>query len=779
MSVGELCNLPELQQPNEEVLQFLGQVKIFKELPQELLPVLAAISQQRSFEPGTDIIRQGDIGNEFFVIMEGKAKVTIDGNLEALFQKGDFFGERALLKDEARNATVTAEEKALLLSISRDMFQQLGLHQRLRFDRRKAVGRAEGEGEKKTKPPSEKTEADRAFLKQAMRANENLSTIVSTLDDAALELIINVMWKEDVPAGKALISEGAHKADYFYVVQTGAFEYTQKEKVQAVNVNAAMARAQNVGNCKPGGSFGELALLYMAPRACTVTATEASVVWIIDRGNFKGILNKHAENIALDYIKYLDKVEVFSPLQVEEKQALAKALREMVFSKDENILNQGEDGDTFYILIDGVVDVIQDGAKVNQLTATADKACFFGERALLENEKRNATIRVVSEGAQTLVVDRDSVDLILGPLQALQARGKTGKSVVLPKGKLRTTQRQGTIKEEILRQGDKFGLIKFKDLTTLGLLGNGGFGSVTLVEHAVTKNTYALKMLSKGFVAQSGMQNSVIMEKDIQLMCDSPFIVRLHETFNDDQNLWFLLDAALGGELYATYSRKGFHGRVKHAQFYIAGVVQSFEYLHSIKVVYRDLKPENLLLNDKGHVKLTDMGLAKVIVGKTFTTCGTPDYFAPELVDQKGHTHAVDWWTLGILTFELMTGHPPFESATPMQIYRKVTQGINAIRFPRNVKGVIEDLVKHLCHKTPSKRLPMKAGGTENIKKHPWLEKFDWKGFADLTMQPPFLPEVKSKRDLANFDARAGDAPPQIKYKDDGSGWDAGFATSA
>merc|ERR1711972_254370 len=128
--------------------------------------------------------------------------------------------------------------------------------------------------------------------------------------------------------------------------------------------------------------------------------------------------------------------------------------------------------------------------------------------------------------------------------------------------------------------------------------------------------------------------------------------------------------------------KKAFWGKVEHAKFYTAGTLFAFEHLHGKKIIFRDLKPENLLLNDKGHVKLTDMGLAKVVVGKTFTTCGTPDYFAPELIASSGHTHAVDWWCLGVLTFELMTGHPPFESAAPMQIYAKVTKGITKVTFP-------------------------------------------------------------------------------------------------
>lgn len=267
-------------------------------------------------------------------------------------------------------------------------------------------------------------------------------------------------------------------------------------------------------------------------------------------------------------------------------------------------------------------------------------------------------------------------------------------------------------------------------------------------------------------------------EKNIQLMCDSDFIVKLFETYNGEQSLYFLLELALGGELYATYSKKGFHGSEKHAKYYTAGTVYAFDHMHEKKIVYRDLKPENLLLTDTGFIKITDMGLAKVVVGKTYTTCGTPDYFAPELIASVGHTHAVDWWALGILTFELMAGHPPFESAAPMQIYSKVTKGINKVVFPAKLKGACEDLVKGLCKKEPQDRIPMKKGGIANIQKAAWYSGFDWNTFKDLKMDSPYKPKVKSKKDIANFSARKEDMPPQVKYKDDGTGWDKDFATS-
>jgi len=250
-------------------------------------------------------------------------------------------------------------------------------------------------------------------------------------------------------------------------------------------------------------------------------------------------------------------------------------------------------------------------------------------------------------------------------------------------------------------------------------------------------------------------------------------------TFNGDQSLYFLLELALGGELYATYNKKGLFGKAPEAKFYVAGTLFAFEHLHSKNIVFRDLKPENLLLTDKGKVKLTDMGLAKVCLGKTFTTCGTPDYFAPELIASKGHNHAVDWWTLGILTFELMSGHPPFESASPMQIYSKVQKGIAKVSFPKALKGDIETLVKGLCAPNPADRLPMKKGDTQNVKNAAWFKGFDWAKMFDLSLEPPYKPAVKSKKDKANFSARKEDMPPQIPYKDPKTGWDKDFATSS
>jgi cGMP-dependent protein kinase len=300
-----------------------------------------------------------------------------------------------------------------------------------------------------------------------------------------------------------------------------------------------------------------------------------------------------------------------------------------------------------------------------------------------------------------------------------------------------------------------------------------------MVEHVPTNNIYALKQLSKGFILKSGMQQGVIHEKEVQIMCDSPFIVKLYETYNGSQSLYLLLELALGGELYATYNKKGLWGNEACAKFYVAGTVIAFEHLHDKKIIYRDLKPENLLLNDKGQVKLTDMGLAKVVAGKSYTTCGTPVYFAPELVSSSGHTKAVDWWTLGILNFELLSGYPPFEAPSITEMYKRITKGIGKVAFPKVCKGPVENLIKGNCNSNPSSRLPMKKGGIDNIKNHPWYSGFSWTNMEGLTAEPPYKPPIKDKKDMANFSARPEDMPPFFEYKDPKDGWDKNFATSS
>eukprot|EP00435_Cladocopium_sp_Y103_P059905 s740_g21.t1 len=222
---------------------------------------------------------------------------------------------------------------------------------------------------------------------------------------------------------------------------------------------------------------------------------------------------------------------------------------------------------------------------------------------------------------------------------------------------------------------------------------------------------------------------------------------------------------------------KGFWGSVPHSRYYTAGAALALEHMHERRIVYRDLKPENVVLDQNGHMKVTDLGLAKLIIGKTYTTCGTPEYFAPEVISLSGQTLLVDWWTLGVFLYELLCSTTPFMAPHPMQIYAKVMRGIDKNIFPGSCAGSPELFIKGLLRQQPGERLPARQGGMKNLKEHDFFEAFDWNGMKANKLDPPYTPEVADEKDVSNFFADPKDiSEPQV-YKDPDNGWDEDFAT--
>lgn len=202
--------------------------------------------------------------------------------------------------------------------------------------------------------------------------------------------------------------------------------------------------------------------------------------------------------------------------------------------------------------------------------------------------------------------------------------------------------------------------VELDSLDVIATLGIGGFGRVELVKHerdGGVVETYALKCLKKQHIVDTHQEEHVFSERTIMLSCSSPFICRLYRTYRDSKFVYMLLEACMGGEVWTILRDRGTFDDAT-AQFIIGCVLQAFEYLHNQGIVYRDLKPENLMLDATGYVKLVDFGFSKYIgySSKTWTFCGTPEYVAPEIILNKGHDRAVDYWALGILIHELLTG---------------------------------------------------------------------------------------------------------------------------
>merc|ERR1719446_512760 len=252
------------------------------------------------------------------------------------------------------------------------------------------------------------------------------------------------------------------------------------------------------------------------------------------------------------------------------------------------------------------------------------------------------------------------------------------------------------------------------------------------------------------------------------MMCDSDFIIRLHNTYKDANNLYFLLEACVMGDLYLLLSRHSLYGKRPCAAYYSAVVVEAFAHIHDQRVVYRDLKPENLLMKQDGTCKLCDMGIAKSIVGKTFTLCGTPEYMAPEVIQQKGHGHAVDWWCLGVFVHELIVGSTPFAAASTWAIYKAVNKGIEKVHFASTVTADEKELIYGLCSPTPSKRTPMLENGRELLKKSKLWSSINWPNLNKHKV-PYNPPKVTPQQVVKNRVNKRDVEQLQVKYKDPGT----------
>lgn len=285
--------------------------------------------------------------------------------------------------------------------------------------------------------------------------------------------------------------------------------------------------------------------------------------------------------------------------------------------------------------------------------------------------------------------------------------------------------------------------------------------------------TYALKCLKKQHIVETQQQEHVFSEKNILLSCRHIFITKLYKTFKDRKYIYMLMEASLGGELWTILRDRGWFDD-NTTRFYIACVVSAFDYLHSRGIIYRDLKPENLLLDKEGYIKMVDFGFSKHIDAgrKTWTFCGTPEYVAPEIILNKGHDRAVDFWSLGILMYELLTGTPPFTASDPMKVYNIILRGFDQIDVPRHVSRTAVTLMKRFCKENPVERIGYQKDGVLDIKKHRWFQGFDWEGLEGRSLTPPISPKVQSAADTSNFDKYPRD---EVVPADELSGWDKDF----
>ncbi|XP_045763280.1 cAMP-dependent protein kinase catalytic subunit 1-like [Maniola jurtina] len=287
-----------------------------------------------------------------------------------------------------------------------------------------------------------------------------------------------------------------------------------------------------------------------------------------------------------------------------------------------------------------------------------------------------------------------------------------------------------------------------EDFDLVRVLGVGAFGTVFLIRDKNTFEYFAMKALEKAKVVKHKNVKQLYAEKKILQSVTFPFLLSLNVCCKDNLYIYLVLPFEAGGELFTLVRRMG-HLSEPLAQFYTAQVVLALEYLHHCSIVHRDLKPENILLNESGYIKLGDFGFGKIIKNRTWTICGTPEYIAPEIILSKGYTYSVDWWSFGVLIYEIIAGHPPFYHSETMKLYEKILVG--KYKSPDCMTPACKSLIRHLLDVDPTKRYGSLKAGVFDIKSHAWFSEINWQNILHQKVFPPFVPICKNPGDAVNF----------------------------
>ncbi|XP_074845264.1 cGMP-dependent protein kinase 2-like [Carettochelys insculpta] len=603
-------------------------------------------------------------------------------------------------------------------------------------------------------PQVPKSPRDCSLIAGAMARSETLRLLGESQTDALVQSF--------TPAchgpGHVVLAEGAD-GDTMYLVAEGELRVSQ--------------RGCQLRTLLPGDVFGELAVLYNCQRTATVTALTQVRLWAIDRQTFRTVITSQAKRRRAEILDSLRGAPSLQGLADAQLSKLLDSMEECTFAPEEVIVREGDEGKNFYIILKGEVQVSRRVAGREELLRVLRTGDHFGELSLLRNIRRTATCRAHGEVVCITLSKVDFQEISLfrptpGKLTQLEVAVPQAPSPPVPGC---APGSEAALAPAPLTLQD-LAAVCYEDGQYQGLpviLGTGGFGRVELVR--VGEQLFALKRLCKAKVVQKRQQEHVCMERRVLEQSCCPFVVRLFGTFRDSRYVYLLLEFCPGGELWTKLREvRCFEEEV--AVFCAACVVEALDYLHGHGIVYRDLKPENLMLDQQGYLKLVDFGFAKELARgeKTYSFCGTPEYLAPEVLRHEGHDFAVDFWMLGILIFEMLVGRSPFHSAEPQQIYSKTLAGVFA--FPAYVSEAACSLVSKLCRRRPGQRLGNTSSGIRSLRNHRWFGSVKWKRLVLRQIVAPTLALMKQGPPHVNFPPVLGDWPPAEEER---SGWDEEF----
>ncbi|CAG9330980.1 PKG_34 [Blepharisma stoltei] len=774
------------------ILEVINKHSILQNLDED--SKIALVKNMKFYEigPREMIFEQGQPGFCFYVLFSGRVELRVDNERKAILKAGSGFGELALLDDRPRSATVRTIERCSLWGVDRQTFKE-------------AVKKVTALNYEENKTFIESVPLFQTFTnaqKDALLSSlvtqkfSNCERIVKEGDTGDLFYIIKdgivscsendremrQMVKGDYFGELALLYDSKRTATITAIGEVKLVSIGRKSLIEVLGNNLEQILNRNSQRIAVEKSevlkilsTDQKEAIFNTMRVSIYKAGELVIsrgtpkgrnLWIITKGRLRGpvgdietfscigdaeLLEDPRENYSVDFVSenesiiahitkeeiekciegtlneiqamneiigILKSVQLLKGLSQERFKLLIAALREIHYSNGQVIVEQNSSGDSFFIVKSGKVSVQKDGANIRNIT----KHDYFGERSVLFNDfKRSATVVANGEVDCWIVEKKDFLNIIDDGIRA-------------------------QLLKRIELQDD---IISFDDILPIKIVGKGAFGTVYLTAHKKATIFYALKSVLKSKVFKYDIYHNILLERNIMLQLDHNMIVKLVKTFKDESRFYFLMEYVHGQDLFDVLADLG-SLKENDAKFYAGCFVLMFQYLHERDIIYRDLKPENVMIDEEGYPKLIDFGAAKVIHGRSFTTLGTPHYMAPEVILGSGYSVQADLWSLGILIYEFLFGRVPFgeDFNDPHEIYEKVLEYRLTWPIDLDPAASSKNFVQQLLNKNPAMRM---GGVTTNLKEHKWFVGLSWERLITKQHKAPYIPKLRSlTSDLSN-----------------------------
>lgn len=746
---------------------------------------------------GQTLFTQGSVGNYWYIVHEGVLEVYVDGVLRETYKRGDSFGEHTLMNDAPRFGTVKTVTECQVWVLKKEVFKKiLEYLSKLNYDENskfletvnlpldttfKSIlanhlieeihkegeyickegdpgncmfiiksgevdcskngnvirtlkkgdnfgQRALLQGDKRTMDVIAKTECrlysiSTEFFKSQFGPDfrQNLyysfigiafqnSETFKNINMKMLNKTYSLFEFKNYDLNEVIFKAGKNMSDTMCIVLEGSIKDKKTEKIHAKRYEFLFGKElfsneENILN-------GDL----IAYPDCLIAIANYTEFKNLLGGDLAHIQKKIAE------VSTFDNIAMFKNLSEDKLEILQSKIKIEKFEGGKKIINQGETGDKFYIIKQGRVDFFVNFKYVRSLEDGEN----FGARSLIISEKRSATA------------------IANGPVTCYTLTAAVFKSIL-----------EGNLKDYFIKKIYlEDNTIELKDLDNIKELGKGNFGFVNLVRSKKNKQFYAIKALNTTQIKKENLESCVELERDVLLKVDHPFIMKMVKYLKNENYIFYLMEYIKGKELWEVIRDIGLLNK-EQTQFYGGSMILAIDYLHKKKIIYRDIKPENIMVTDIGYIKIIDFGTVKEIKDRTSTIIGTSHYMAPEVVKGAGYSFQVDIWSIAICMYEFFCGKLPFgeDLDDPMDVYKSVSK--DDLTFPTFVTDeLFKDLMNKMLKKSPTSRL----WKLKQIKEEPYFQGFEWNKLISLAIDPPYKIKLKEEKEDVN------QAIPYISY---------------